>query len=48
MASERVQRQIDRLLDEAEEAVVRHEWDVVRARGVFLGTRSGQCSSPPT
>ena len=32
MASERVQRQVDRLLDEAEEAVVRHQWDIVRAR----------------
>ena len=32
MASERVQRQIDRLLDEAEEAVGRSDWDLVRDR----------------
>ena len=32
MASERIQRQIDRLLDQAEEAVESHQWDVVRAR----------------
>ena len=30
MASERVQRQIDRLLDEAEEALTRFDWDSVR------------------
>ena len=29
MVSERMQRQIDRLLDEAEKAVEHHEWDVV-------------------
>ncbi|MDP6454358.1 MAG: serine/threonine-protein kinase, partial [SAR202 cluster bacterium] len=32
MVSERVQRQIERLLDEAEEAVARLDWDTVRAR----------------
>ena len=32
MVSERVQRQIDRLLDEAEQAVESGEWGVVRAR----------------
>src|SRR5438105_4032335 len=32
MFSERVQRQIDRLLDEAEEAAARKAWDVVRER----------------
>ena len=32
MASERIQRQIDRLLDEAEQAVKSHDWDVVSAR----------------
>ena len=32
MASERLQRQIDRLLDEAEEAIPRLDWEVVRAR----------------
>ena len=32
MLSERVQRQIDRLLDEAEEAAARKAWDVVRER----------------
>jgi hypothetical protein len=30
MASERVQRQIDRLLDEAEEAFAKRDWQVVR------------------
>ncbi len=30
MASERVQRQIDRLLDEAEQAFVSRDWDTVR------------------
>ena len=30
MASDRVQRQIDRLLDEAEQAISRYDWDVVR------------------
>ncbi len=30
MASERVQRQIDRLLDEAEEAFAKRDWLVVR------------------
>ena len=32
MVSDRIQRQIDRLLDQAEEAVESHQWDVVRAR----------------
>ena len=32
MASERVQRQIDRLLDEAEAAITQHDWGVVRDR----------------
>ena len=37
MASDRVQRQIDRLLDEAEEAITGQEWDTVgdRARSVL-------------
>ena len=30
MASERVQRQIDRLLDEAEKAISRYDWEAVR------------------
>ena len=38
MASERVQRQIDRLLDEAEEASARQDWDVVRARAQHVLT----------
>ena len=33
MASERVQRQIDRLLDEAEEAISRYDWEAVRQAG---------------
>ncbi len=32
MASERVQRQIERLLDEAEEAIAQLNWVVVRDR----------------
>ena len=32
MASERVQRQIERLLDEAEEASAQRQWEVVRDR----------------
>jgi hypothetical protein len=32
MPTERVQRQIDRLLDEAEEAVRRNEWLIARQR----------------
>ena len=32
MASERIQRQIDRLLDEAEEALNRGEWALVQDR----------------
>ncbi len=32
MPSERIQRQVDRLLDEAEEAIGREDWDVVAAR----------------
>ena len=37
MASERIQRQIDRLLDEADEAVRRSDWAVAldRARDVL-------------
>ncbi len=37
MASNRVQRQIDRLLDEAEEAITGQEWDTGgdRARSVL-------------
>ena len=37
MASERVQRQIDRLLDEAEEAITSQDWTTVgdRARSVL-------------
>ncbi|MBM2825967.1 MAG: hypothetical protein HW403_31 [Dehalococcoidia bacterium] len=30
MASERIQRQIDRLLDEAEEAIQQSNWTLVR------------------
>ena len=32
MASERIQRQIDRLLDEAEQASAERHWNVVRER----------------
>ena len=32
MASERIQRRIDRLLDEADEAVSRFDWEAVRQR----------------
>ncbi len=32
VATDRIQRQIDGLLDEAEQAVKDHEWGVVRAR----------------
>ena len=32
MASERIQRQINRLLDEIEDAVARRNWDIVRER----------------
>ena len=32
MASERIQRRIDILLDEADEAVAKSDWDVVRDR----------------
>ncbi len=32
MASERLNRQINRLLDEAEEAIARLDWETVRAR----------------
>jgi len=32
MASERIQRQIDRFLDEAEEAVTQGDWDAVADR----------------
>ena len=35
MASERLQRQIGRLLDEAEEAIPQLNWTVVRARAVL-------------
>ncbi len=37
MASERLQRQIDRLLDEAEEAITRFDWDALfqRAQAVL-------------
>jgi len=37
MASERTQRQIDRLLDEAEEAITEEDWSTVgsRARAVL-------------
>ena len=37
MVSERTQRQIDRLLDEAEEAIVKEDWSTVasRARAVL-------------
>ncbi|MCH7653904.1 MAG: hypothetical protein IIB14_09535, partial [Chloroflexi bacterium] len=38
MAGERIQRQIDRLLDEAEEAFVQRDWDTLsnRAQDVLL------------
>ena len=32
MPSERIQRQIDRLLDEAEEALTRFDWEAVAVR----------------
>ena len=32
MASERLQRHIERLLDEADQAIVQRQWDVVRER----------------
>ncbi|MDP6606345.1 MAG: hypothetical protein QF664_08835 [Dehalococcoidia bacterium] len=32
MSSERVQRQVDRLLDAAEQALAENEWAIVRAR----------------
>ncbi len=32
MPSERIQRQIDRLLDEAEEGISQLDWEIVRAR----------------
>ncbi len=32
MASERLQRQIDRLLDEGEEAIIGYDWDALRQR----------------
>ena len=37
MAGERLQRQIDRLLDEAEEAITRFDWDALfqRAQAVL-------------
>ena len=38
MASERVQRQIDRLLDQAAEAAARQEWETVRARAQHVLT----------
>ena len=38
MASERVQRQIDRLLDEADEAAAQQDWETVRARAQHVLT----------
>ena len=38
MASERVQRQIERLLDEAEEASSKRNWEVVRDRAEHVLT----------
>ena len=38
MASERVQRQIDRLLDEAEEAAAQRNWNIVRERAEHVLT----------
>jgi hypothetical protein len=32
MATERIQRQVDRLLDEAEEALAQWNWEAVRER----------------
>ena len=32
MASERLQRHIGRLLDEADQAIIQRQWDVVRER----------------
>ena len=32
MATERIQRQVDRLLDEAEEALAQRNWEAVRER----------------
>ena len=42
MASERIQRRINQLLDEADGAVTAFDWDVVRARAGCLGLRSGK------
>ena len=41
MAAERIQRQVDRLLDEAEEALSRRDWESVRdcARDVLALAR---------
>jgi len=43
MASERLRRQIERLLDEAEEAIVRFDWDALRrgVRGAGLAVWGG-------
>ena len=38
MASDRIQRQIDRLLDEADEAAARQDWEIVRARAQHVLT----------
>jgi len=47
MASERDQRQIDRILDEAEEAITNQDWNAVgdRARSV-LRLETGGWSGP--
>ena len=48
MASERVQRQIDRLLDEAEEAMVHLDWDVVFQRSQVVLTLQSENADAQT
>ena len=42
MASQRIQRQIDRLLDEAEEAVAQRDWAILRERAEHILTHDPQ------
>ena len=42
MASQRIQRQVDRLLDEAEEAVAQRDWAVLRERAEHILTLDPQ------
>jgi hypothetical protein len=49
MASERVQRQIDRLLDEAEAAIAASEWNRVRDRSnSALAAEGGDSQGEPS